>query len=659
MKIIKLCLLLVTCSNFIFANTVSTGHAEVSIVKSSINQTAANELIIGIKMDMQNHWHTYWKNPGDSGGPVEITWDVPESFEMGPILWPTPSLIPYPPLMTYGYENFVIFPIKIKIPQGSETKRFIADIDFLICDDICVPERAIIETSYAELLFDSRLDDAFNELPSTTLPVLSTLKNNDLELRFSFNQDVEEIYFYINQRDTVLHASEQTLIKEENNWLLIVPLNKDIDIPKSIEGILNVNDESFIISTSLSQVDELPETLSVLSAILFAFLGGLILNLMPCVFPIISLKVLSFISMGGESKNKIRNHSLLFSLGVILSFVAIAVILLVLKNSGLFIGWGFQLQSPIIVATLSILMFMIGLVLLSDINIGASLTRLGNVGSNKTDYSSSFLTGVLAVIVASPCTAPFMGAAIGYALIQPSFVTLPIFISLGLGFCIPYLILSVRPELISALPKPGQWMETLKEFFAFPMFATSLWLIWVFSIQAGADALINLLISLLMISLLFWVFSKLTIKYIKILIILIGLLITTNQLYTRKNTEISDVVQAKNTSNKRSWNLNIEDTFKENDQAYLINFTAAWCITCQANDKIALSRPSVVDFMESNNIKYVVADWTNRDKEILKVLNTYGRSGVPLYVFWRPGMDESILLPAILTENLVLDIISQ
>ena len=191
------------------------------------------------------------------------------------------------------------------------------------------------------------------------------------------------------------------------------------------------------------------------------------------------------------------------------------------------------------------------------------------------------------------------------------------------------------------------------------MFATSLWLIWVFSIQAGADALINLLMSLLMISLLFWVFSKLTIKYIKILIILIGLLITTNQLYTIKNTEIREVVQAKNTSNKLSWNLNIEDTFKENDQAYLINFTAAWCITCQANNKIALSRPSVVDFMESNNIKYVVADWTNRDKEILKVLNTYGRSGVPLYVFWRPGMDESILLPAILTENLVLDIISQ
>ena len=658
MKIIKLCLLLLTCSSFISSNTISTGHAEVSIVKSSFSQTAENELIIGIKMDMQLHWHTYWKNPGDSGGPVKISWDMPAGFETSNILWPAPSLIPYPPLMTYGYENFVIFPIKIQIPQGAETEKFIADIDFLICDDICVPERAIIKTSYADLTLDSRLDETYKELPSVILPVISTLKNDDLELRFSFNQNIEEIHFYIDQKDTVLHANEQILIKEENNWLLTVPLNKGIDAPDTIEGILNINNESFIVDASLSEASSSPETLSIFSAILFAFIGGLILNLMPCVFPIISLKVLSFISMGGESKNKIRTHSLLFSLGVILSFVAIAVILLVLKNSGLFIGWGFQLQSPPIVAILSILMFMIGLILLSDINIGSSLTRLGNIGSNKTDYSSSFLTGVLAVIVASPCTAPFMGAAIGYALIQPSFVTLPIFISLGIGFCIPYLILSIRPELISSLPKPGQWMETLKEFFAFPMFATSLWLIWVFSIQVGADALISLLITLLLISLLFWIFIKSTSKYLKMLVTLAGIIFTLTQLNLIKNTETNEVLD-QSLNNELTWNVGIEDKLKENAQAYLINFTAAWCITCQANDKIALSRPSVVDFMQSNNINYIVADWTNRDEEILKVLNKYGRSGVPLYVFWRPGMKESILLPAILTENLVLEMISQ
>lgn len=659
MNIIKLCLLLVTFSNFILSNTVSTGHAEVSIVKSSINQTAENELIIGVRMDMQDHWHTYWKNPGDSGGPVEITWNMPVDFEVSNILWPTPSLIPYPPLMTYGYENFVIFPLKIKIPQGGTTKKFAADIDFLICDDICVPERAVIETSYDDLLFDSRLDDTYKALPSITLPVISSIKNNNLELRFSSNENIEEIYFYIDQSDTVLHASMQKLVKEQNNWLLVIPLNKDIDSLKSIQGILSINNKPFIINTSLSSADSSSQSLSVFSAILFAFIGGLILNLMPCVFPIISLKVLSFISMGGESKNKIRTHSLLFSLGVILSFLAIAIILLALKSSGVFIGWGFQLQSPLIVAILSILMFLIGLVLLSDINIGASLTRLGNIGSNNTGYSGSFLTGVLAVIVASPCTAPFMGAAIGYALIQPSFVTLPIFISLGLGFCIPYLILSIRPELISSLPKPGQWMETLKEFFAFPMFATSLWLIWVFSIQTGSDALISLLISLLIISLLFWIFSKSTVTYIKILLILVGCVFAIIQLNSIRNAEIRNIALENNQNTKLSWNIDIEEKFKEDDQAYLINFTAAWCITCQANDKIALSRPSVVDFMQSNNINYVVADWTNRDEEILEVLNTYGRSGVPLYVFWKPGMQKSILLPAILTEKLVLEIISQ
>ena len=608
-------------------------------------------------MDMQDHWHTYWKNPGDSGGPMKITWAMPEGFQASEILWPSPILIPYPPLMTYGYEDFVIFPIKIKLPKNTTSGSFSADIDFLICDDICVPERAFIETTFAKLNTDSDLDKAYKKIPSIVLPIIANTKDNNLELRFSFNEKIEEIYFYIEQADIVLHASEQNLIKEENNWLLEIPLIDAGNSLSMIKGILTINNESFVIDSSLTDTEEISESLSVLSAILFAFIGGLILNLMPCVFPIISLKVLSFVSMGGESTTKIRTHSLLFCLGVLLSFITIALILLVLKSSGAFIGWGFQLQSPVIVGLLSMLMFVIGLILLSDINIGSSLTRLGNVGSNSSGYSSSFFTGVLAVVVASPCTAPFMGAAIGYALIQPSFVTLPIFISLGLGFCIPYLILSVKPNLISSLPKPGQWMETLKEFFAFPMFATSLWLIWVFSIQTGADALIDLLISLLVISLILWTVRKLDSKKSKILLLLIGLFFISTQLISINNLEPTSNNSQIEEKNKISWYFGIEDEYKKNDQAYLINFTAAWCITCQANDKIALSRPSVVEYMSNNNINYVVADWTNRDKEILDVLNIYGRSGVPLYVFWKPGMDKSIVLPAILTESLVMDTI--
>jgi thiol:disulfide interchange protein DsbD len=246
------------------------------------------------------------------------------------------------------------------------------------------------------------------------------------------------------------------------------------------------------------------------------------------------------------------------------------------------------------------------------------MAKLGKIGMNDTSYSSSFLTGILAVVVASPCTAPFMGAAIGYALIQPSFVTLPIFISLGIGFAFPYLLLSYKPELIEALPSSGTWMVKLKEFFAFPMFATALWLLWVFSIQTSTDALIELLLALLIISLLMWLITNTTKKIIKIILLL-------------------------------------ENELRTLNKAYLINYTAAWCITCQANDKVALSRPNIKKFLKENNIEYIVADWTNKNKDILDALNMHGRSGVPLYVYWKPGMQKSEILPAILSEKIVLD----
>ena len=652
MKSIRFFLLLLLFSVYGFANTVNTGHAEVSIIKSSATIVNKDELFIGIRMDMQKHWHTYWKNPGDSGGPLKVKWQVPVEYNIDDVQWPAPELIPYPPLMTYGYEDFVIFPFKVDISASQSLDYINADIDFLICEDICVPEQAIINTSFQDLIIDNRLDDWVLKVPNVTLPVISSHKDNILELRFSFNETIEDIYFYIEEKDIVLYSNEQKLIKEENNWLLQVFIEDDPDFNKVINGVISINNDSYIINSEVSYNNGTVNSLSVLQALLFAFIGGLILNLMPCVFPIISLKVLSFVSMGGESKEIIRKHSLSFCLGVVLSFIAIALVLLFLKQSGVLVGWGFQLQSPVIVGTLSILMFLIGLILLTDINIGASLTRLGKVGSNDSSYSGSFLTGILAVVVASPCTAPFMGAAIGYALIQPSAITLPIFLSLGLGFAAPYLVLSIKPELISSMPRPGKWMETLKEFFAFPMFATSLWLLWVFSMQTNTEALISLLISLLLVSLLVWSYSKLNKTFIRIILVLIGIFMLSYQLIQISNTKIAEL---KSENTLKSWNENTESLYQSKNQAYLINFTAAWCITCQANDKIALSRPAVKNYLKENNIEYIVADWTNKNEEILNVLNKYGRSGVPLYVYWKPGMTKSKLLPAILTEQIVLD----
>ena len=654
MKLLRLSLFLLF-SSFTFAEPVNTGHAKVSLVTDYIYSSNNSEMIVGIKMDMQKHWHTYWKNPGDSGGPVKVDWQLPEGVTVSDVNWPAPELIPYPPLMTYGYEDFVIFPFKLTIPKGLDQFDIVADVDFLICDDICVPEKATLKNSLNSLDIDSRLADWVLKVPSVTLPVISEINNNYLELRFSNNDQIKSINFFIEDENIVSYSGKQILIKEENNWLLKVPLEQGSEINKDISGVLVINDDE--IFTVNAEMPQTSNSISVLQAILFAFLGGLILNLMPCVFPIISLKVLSFISMGGESQNEIRKHALTFCLGVILSFVLVAVALLALRQTGTFVGWGFQLQSPIVVGTLSMLMFFIGLILLTDINIGSSLTRLGNVSVNNTGYTSSFLTGVLAVIVASPCTAPFMGAAIGYALIQPSAVTLPIFLSLGIGFSMPYLLLAIKPDLISKMPRPGRWMESLKEFFAFPMFATALWLVWVFSIQTSSDALIGLLIIFLVIGLLTWLFTKTTNNISKLLILVIGIIAVGYQ--TTSFASIDTKLGSPDTeSGDIRWSKDTEKDFQSNGQAYLINFTAAWCITCQANDKVALSRPSVKKFLSDNNIEYVVADWTNRNQEILDVLSKYGRSGVPLYVYWKPGMSESKVLPAILTEQIVIDRIS-
>ena len=268
---------------------------------------------------------------------------------------------------------------------------------------------------------------------------------------------------------------------------------------------------------------------------------------------------------------------------------------------------------------------------------------------SKNSYSGSFFTGVLAVVVASPCTAPFMGAAVGYALLQPSFATLPIFLSLGLGFAGPYVVLALKPEWISSLPKPGAWMETLKQFFAFPMIATALWLMWVFMVQTSGDALIQLLILGLVLGVAIWMIA--TFKGRWKWIGLITTVILSIQIFNNLPSPISS---NQNDADATNWSLVSESNLQANNQAYLINFTAAWCITCQTNEKAALSRPSVQEYLLTQNITYIKADWTNRNEEIAAGLAKYNRSGIPLTYFWKPGMTESKILPAVLTEDILI-----
>ena len=639
--------ILLLFSFFGSAEIVDTGHARISLIKDHSDFVPGTSINIGLKVSMDKGWHTYWRNPGDSGGPIEIDWNLPKGFSISDIRWPLPEKIEYPPLMTYGYEDFVIYPMVLSIPADYSDDYFEMNADILICADVCIPESGKISSNLLDIESDSLIYEWLESVPSKSLPITTSLNDNNLEIKFTFEREIKEIYFFPDENNSIDYSSKQNFYKKDDGYFLSIKLFNDEF--QNVSGVLDIDGTGYNVSNGKFE-DFNEEGLSLITALIFALIGGLILNLMPCVFPVISLKVLSFVSMGGSSPRKIRNHALVFTVGVIASFMLIALTIVLLKQAGNFVGWGFQLQSPLIVGLLSLVMVFISLVLITDNSFGESLTKLGNIGGSENGYYSSFLTGVLAVVVASPCTAPFMGAALGYALIQPSGETVPIFLSLSLGFSLPYLLLAANPKLIDFLPKPGDWMVTLKEFFAFPMLATALWLLWVFSLQVNQILVIFLLIGWLLLALNFWIFQK-DYKTINKVIFLgisifsmIYFLPETEEIETEKNIIIGSATE---------WYEGIEDDLRNKNQPYFINFTAAWCITCQSNEITAFSKDGFKSLLEEKNIEYIKADWTNRNDAITRSLKKYGRSGVPFYVYWEPGFENPKILPAILTDQII------
>ena len=639
--------ILLLFSFFGSAEIVDTGHARISLIKDHSDFVPGTSINIGLKVSMDKGWHTYWRNPGDSGGPIEIDWNLPKGFSVSDIKWPLPEKIEYPPLMTYGYEDFVIYPMVLSIPADYSDDYFEMVADILICADVCIPESGKISSNLLDIESDSLIYEWLESIPSKSLPITTSLNDNNLEIKFTFEKEIKEIYFFPDENNSIDYSSKQNFYKKDDDYFLSIKLFNDEF--QNVSGVLDIDGTGYNVSNGTFE-DFNEEGLSLITALIFALIGGLILNLMPCVFPVISLKVLSFVSMGGSSPRKIRNHALVFTVGVIASFMLIALTIVLLKQAGNFVGWGFQLQSPLIVGLLSLVMVFISLVLITDNSFGESLTKLGNIGGSENGYYSSFLTGVLAVVVASPCTAPFMGAALGYALIQPSGETVPIFLSLSLGFSLPYLLLAANPKLIDFLPKPGDWMVTLKEFFAFPMLATALWLLWVFSLQVNQILVIFLLIGWLLLALNFWIFQKEYKTINKVIFLgisifsMIYFLPETEEIETEKNIIIGSATE---------WYEGIEDDLRNKNQPYFINFTAAWCITCQSNEITAFSKDGFKSLLEEKNIEYIKADWTNRNDAITRSLKKYGRSGVPFYVYWEPGFENPKILPAILTDQII------
>ena len=670
MRFLSLVLIILTFA--VEAKVAKTDHAEISIIGNNNIISEPGIVDLGYKFVFTPGWHTYWVNPGDSGGPPTFTSTISNGWKINPNLWPGPQTIEYPPLMTYGYENEVVFPFKLDITDLDD-KEIDINIKFLVCDDICVPEEANLKLILKNriLNIEERPDELkkwINLVPVRAPPDLNVslrgyetfinASNIDSESYF-FPYDeiidfsVEQIYFEntlsfevlgnFEGRISGIISSNSGFFEVDQEVFIEGPLRKESEIGKEAD-ISKDNNNQMNVSLNSSSIN-------LLTALMFAFIGGLILNLMPCVLPVIALKALSLVKNANESRSSVTLNASAYVFGVILTFMIIASLLVYLKNAGEIIGWGYQLQSPFVVTLLCLLIFLVGLILVTNIDIFSNSGRLENF-NRSSGLVNSFFTGALSVIVASPCTAPFMGAALGFALIQPDINSYLVFLSLAIGFALPYFLIAIFPSLVNLLPKPGKWMESLKQFFGFMMFGAAIWLLWVLANQVDANSLLVVMIGLFLVSFLVWL-TKIDFEHKMKAIFVITLLYG----YSLSGWEFKNN-NATVDNNAVTWTLKKEIELKEDGKAYFINFTAAWCITCKVNEAVAFT-DDVFALFNNKDITYFKADWTNRNAEIAEELEKYNRSGLPVYVYWNEKLDEPMVLNELLTEGYLMEIINE
>lgn len=656
-------------------------YVQIRLVPEHGHIKPGEEIWIAVEQSIASGWHTYWKNPGDSGASPIVKWTLPEGFAAGEIEWPVPHKLPYGPLLNYGYENSAILLQKLKapasLPEGPITLK--ADIDVLVCQEICIPETG----TYSLVLNGSE-----NELEDNSAWISTAVTKLPKEETWSatYHEDGEHFVLQIPT------AGIENAVFIPEDWGLIAnPATPEISSDEKsltirqkrgerafkefadIRGLLTYEKDGAHKSSyfyaqkgnaapvTAPATETPPRTTNLLQALILAVLGGLVLNLMPCVFPVLSIKALGLVRTAEKSPALAKLHGLAYTAGVLASFIAIAALLLALKAAGSQIGWGFQLQSPEIVTVLAWLLFIIGLNLSGVFDIG---NHFGNVGQRLTQGGSpvhSFFTGVLATLVATPCTAPFMGVALGFALVQPAAISLLIFAALGFGLALPYLALSFLPALQHIMPKPGAWMETFRQLLAFPMYASSAWLVWVLSQQSGSMGVFAALMGVVLIGFGVWLLRhspegktwRYIVRILAILSFLFAILMIPST-QSSQSTASTDMGQI--------WSQQKLDEVLSGDKPIFVEMTAAWCITCKLNHAVAINTNSTRRLFADHNVEYLVGDWTNQDPAITGYLASFGRSGVPLYVYYAPRKNgarpEAILLPQILTPGIVAQAIA-
>lgn len=638
---------------------------------------------IALVLQLESGWHVYWVDAGDSGEPPSVEWTVPAGITIGPMQFLTPKRLPLGPLMDYGYEGTAIFPFALethKLPASAgasvtrDTEPHIqAHVRWLVCREVCVPGKAFLgvdlprsatrETQASDDLIASAIKAEPAALPKEDSVQVSASRDH-FALTISSGQREDSVEFYPLDEDALRNAADQIVLPNSKGAVLKLERGDISDtLPPHLKGILKLNgNRAYLIDAPVEPMPISAPTGSALNggfafAVLLALAGGLVLNLMPCVFPVLFLKAVSLAGSANEDRRAQRLHGFSYTAGLLASFWAIVAVLLLLRAGGRQAGWGFQLQSPSFVAIMASMLFFMALSLAGQFDLGLSLTSKGDALTRKSGYAGSFFTGVLATVVATPCTAPLMGAAIGFALSQSAVVTFAISTALAFGLASPYLLLTLNPGWSKWMPRPGRWMETLKQLTAVPLLLTVVWLVWVYGrlyssgSDDGSDHIARLLAGLVVLAVAGWALARWPGERLGMMAAL-GLVATSLAISLTAAT--ADRVQ---------WQLFSAAAINEaqaQGRPVFVDFTAAWCLSCQVNERSVLHDASVERELNAKHYVLLRADWTRYDPEITRQLASVSRSGVPTYVIYpsAPGGRVQVL-PELLSRSAVLTALSQ
>ena len=673
-------------------NVVATDQVKAHLASEVSSVAPGQSFWVALEFGIRDGWHTYWRNPGDSGQATSVKWRLPEGFTAGDIVWTAPHRFEIPPLVNYGYSGHAVHLIPITAPKDLKAGVAIlsAAASWLVCSNVCIPQDAQLELKLPVSANPGAPDPkeaalfaaARSELPGAA-PAPTTARIEAGRLVITLGREwgstlpqIKSLAFFPYEEGGIEYASPQTLTRTGNDVELAMKIGdrpprggivrgvlsateqsgtETLTVPMEIAAALSVN--GGVRSAAVAPAKEAP---SMPVLLLFAALGGLILNLMPCVFPVLSIKAIGLVEQARRHPAAVRAKGLMFAAGVISSMLCLAAAMLALRAGGEEIGWGFQLQSPLFVTLLVYLLLAVGLNLSGVFEIGGGLAGAGDGLTQGDGYRASFFTGVLTTLVATPCSAPYMAFAIGAALTLPPAAAMGVFAALGLGLSLPYLLLSFAPAMRRALPRPGAWMNTLKQLFAFPIYASAAWLLWVLAQQTTSFGLGAALAGAILIALAAWAYQKSKSsgtggRVAALATAALALLLAVILPIRFAQVGAASAAGAHAAEGWRPYDAAEAAKLEAAGRPLLVNFTASWCLTCLVNERNAFADPAVQEIFRHEGVVLMKGDWTNRDPAITHALAAFGRAGVPLYVLYnaRPGSTEPIVLPQLLTAGVI------